>query len=106
MLTKSSIVGSTEAPSKVFLLFFLFSDWLKSNRNWFLGIFSRHICSAETKTIRVTNCATSFGAKKCSENQVAEMILDPWNQQSNDLGDICRMLQRQISPNSSLIDFL
>ena len=24
-------VGSTEAPSKVFLLFFLFSDWLKSN---------------------------------------------------------------------------
>ena len=25
------IVGSTEAPSKVFLLFFLCSDWLKSN---------------------------------------------------------------------------
>ena len=24
-------VGSTEAPSKVFPLFFLFSDWLKSN---------------------------------------------------------------------------
>ena len=23
--------GSTEAPSNVFLLFFLFSDWLKSN---------------------------------------------------------------------------
>ena len=25
------LVGSREAPSKVFLLFFLFSDWLKSN---------------------------------------------------------------------------
>ena len=25
------IVGSTEAPSKAFLLFFLFSDWIKSN---------------------------------------------------------------------------
>ena len=25
------VVGSTEATSKVFLLFFLFSDWLKSN---------------------------------------------------------------------------
>ena len=24
-------VGFTEAPSKVFLLFFLFSDWLRSN---------------------------------------------------------------------------
>ena len=24
-------VGSTEAPSKVFLCFFLFSDWLKSD---------------------------------------------------------------------------
>ena len=24
-------VGSTQAPSKDFLLFFLFSDWLKSN---------------------------------------------------------------------------
>ena len=24
-------VGPTEVPSKVFLLFFLFSDWLKSN---------------------------------------------------------------------------
>ena len=27
----SELVGSTEACSKVFLLFFLFSDWLKSN---------------------------------------------------------------------------
>ena len=38
-----------------------------------------------TETIRATSYATSFGAKKCSENQVrddsAEMILDLWNQQ-------------------------
>ena len=25
------VVGSTEAPLKAFLVFFLFSDWLKSN---------------------------------------------------------------------------
>ena len=31
MLEDSLFAGSTEAPSKVFLLFFLFSDWLKSN---------------------------------------------------------------------------
>ena len=31
MTANCDIVGSTEAPSKVFLLFFLFSDWLKSN---------------------------------------------------------------------------
>ena len=73
---KVNIVGSTEAPSKVLLLFFLFSDWLKSNHlrsqieHGFLNIFSRHICSAETETIRVTNYATSFGAKTCSQNQV------------------------------------
>ena len=70
------LVGSILAPSKVFLLFFLFSDWLKSNHlrsrieRGFLDIFSRHICSAVTETIRVTKCATSFGVKKCSENQV------------------------------------
>ena len=69
-------VGSTEAPSKVFRLFFLFSDWLKYNHlksrieRGFLDIFSRHICSFVTETIRVTNYYTSFGAKKCSENYV------------------------------------
>ena len=71
---KDIFVGSMEAPSKVFLLFFLFSDWLKSKHlssrieRGFLDIFSRHICSAVTETIRVTNYATSFGAKECSEN--------------------------------------
>ena len=64
------LVGSTEAPSKAFLLFFLFSNWLKWNRTCFFGHFSRHICNTVTKTIRVTNYAASFGAKKCSENQV------------------------------------
>ena len=77
--------GSTEAPSKVFLLFFLFSDWLKSNHLrspiecGFLDIFSRHICGAVTETIRVTNYATSFGAKKCSENQVRSCWDDSWS---------------------------
>ena len=79
------LVGPTEALSRVFLLFFLFSDWLMSNHLksriecGFLDIFSRHICSTVKKTIRVTNFATSFGAKKCSEDQVrswhAEMIV-------------------------------
>ena len=61
---------------KGFLLFFLFSDWLKSNhlksriKRGFLDNFSRHIRNAVTEAIRVTNCATSFGAKKCSEDQV------------------------------------
>ena len=68
-------VGPSEALSKVFLLFFLFSDWVKLNHlrsrieRGFFDI-SRHICSAVTETILVTNYATSFGAKKCSENQV------------------------------------
>ena len=85
------IVGSMEVPSKIFLLFFLFSDWLKSNHlrsrieRGFLDIFSHHICSAVTKTIRVTNYATSFGAKNVQKAkfEAAEMILDPWNQQVN-----------------------
>ena len=83
------LVGSMEAPSNVFLLFSLFSDWLKSNHlksrieRGFLDICSRHICSAVTETIQVTNYATSFGAKKVQKTkfEVAEMILDPWNQQ-------------------------
>ena len=51
------VVGSMETPSKVFLLFFLFSDCLKSNHlkspieHCVLDIFSRHICSAVTETI-------------------------------------------------------
>ena len=61
---------------KGFLLFFLFSDWLTSSHlksrieRGFLDILSRHICNAVTATIPVTNYATSFGAKVCSENQV------------------------------------
>ena len=54
------ILGSTEAPLKVFLLFMLFSDWLKSNHlqsrigSGFLDIFFG-ICCAITEAIRVTN---------------------------------------------------
>ena len=70
------IVGSMEAPSKDFLLFFLFSDWLKLNHlksrmeSGFSGIFSRHICSTVAETIGVTNYAAGFGVKKCSENHI------------------------------------
>ena len=62
-----------------------FSDWLKLNclrsriERGFLDIFSRHICSAVTETIRVTNYATSFGARKCSENQVRGCWDDSWS---------------------------
>ena len=68
-----------EAPSKVFLLLFLFSDWLKSNHlksrieRGFLDFFSLNICIAVTETKGVRHYATSFGA----------MILDPWIQQDN-----------------------
>ena len=39
--------------------------------------------NAVAKTIRVTNYATSFGAKNVQKTkfEAAEMILDPWNHQ-------------------------
>ena len=61
-----------EAPSKVFLWFFLLPDWLKLNHLksrtecGFSDIFSRHICSTVLQK-------TTFEA--------AEMMLGPWNQQ-------------------------
>ena len=73
LFLKLGIVGSTEAPSKVFSIVFLLSDWLKSDHlrsrieRGFLDNFSRHICSAVKETIGVTNHATSFGTKKCSK---------------------------------------
>ena len=73
---KSSFVGSMEAPSKAFLLFFLLPDWLKLNHLksrmecGFSDIFSRHFCSTGAETIGLTNYAASFGAKKCSENHI------------------------------------
>ena len=67
------LVGSTEAPDG------LKSDHLKSRiERGFVDIFSHHICSAVTGTIRVTNYATSFSAK--TKFEAAKMILDPWNQ--------------------------
>ena len=58
------------------MLFFLLSDWLELNHLksrmecGFSDIFSRHISSTVAETIGVTNYATSFGSKKCSENQI------------------------------------
>ena len=72
----TQVVGSMETPSKAFLLFFLLPDWLKLNHLksrmecGFSDTFSRHICSSVAETIRVTNYAASFGAKKCSENHI------------------------------------
>ena len=62
-------VGSMEAPSKAFLLFFILPDWLKFNHLksrmecGFSDIFSRHICSTVAKTVGMTNYTASFGAK-------------------------------------------
>ena len=58
-----SIVGSMEAPSKAFLLFFLLPDWLKLSHLksrtecGFQTFFSRHICSTVAETIGVANYA-------------------------------------------------
>ena len=71
-----SVVGSMEATSKAFPLFFLLPDSLKLNHLksqmecGFSDIFSRHFCSTAANTIRLTNYAASFGAKKCSENHI------------------------------------
>ena len=81
------IVGSMEASSKAFLLFFLLPDWLKLNHLrsrmecGFSDIFSRHICSTVAETIGVTNYAASFGAKNVQKTtfEAAEMMLGPWN---------------------------
>ena len=76
----AQIVGSMEAPSKAFLLFFLLPDWLKLNHLksrmecGFLDIFSLHSCSPLAETVGVTNYAASFGAKKCSENHIQKLL--------------------------------
>ena len=62
-------VGSMEAFSKAFLLFFLLHDWLKLNHLksrmecGFSDIFSPHICSTVGETIDVRNYAARLGAK-------------------------------------------
>ena len=64
------VVGSMEALSKAFLLFFLLPDWLTLNylksrmECGFSDIFSHHNCSTVAETIDVTNYASSFGSKK------------------------------------------
>ena len=85
----SFFVGSMEAPSKAFLLFFLLPDWLKLNHlksRMECGssdIFSGHICSTVAETIGVTNYTASSGAKNVQKTtfEAAEMMPCPWNQQ-------------------------
>ena len=91
------IIGSMEAPSKAFLLFFLLPDWLKLNhpksRMWFFGHFSCHICSTAAETIGMTNNAAIFGAKNVQKTtfEAAEMVLCPWNQQIMLLDIACQI---------------
>ena len=85
------IVGSMEALSKAFLLFFLLPDWLKLNHLkrrmecGFPDIFSCHFHSTVAETIGLTNYKATFGAKNVQKTtfEAAEMILGPWNQQFN-----------------------
>ena len=75
-LRESHFVGSMEAPSRAFLLFFLIPDWIKLNHLKSLmecglsDTFLRHICSTVAEAIGVTNYAASSGAKRCSENHI------------------------------------
>ena len=72
-----NLVGSTEPPSKAFLLFFLLPDSLKLNHLksrmecGFSDIFPRHICSIVAETIGVTNYTASFGAKNVQKTTFA-----------------------------------
>ena len=75
-------VGFTEAPSKVFLLFFLFSDWLKSNHLrsriecGFLDISSPHISDNNTSDKLRNKFWREKNVQK-TKFEAAEMILDP-----------------------------
>ena len=88
-MLKLHIVGSTEAPSKAFLLLFLFSDWLKLNHLksriecGFSDIFSRHFCYTLVETIGFTTTQQVSARKNVQKTtfEAAEMILSPWNQQ-------------------------
>ena len=73
--------SSLEGFSIVFPVFWLakVESSQMSNELGFLDIFSRHICSAVTETIRGTNYATSFAGEKCLENQVRSCWDDSWS---------------------------
>ena len=79
-----------EDPSKAFLLFFLFSDWLKLNHLksriecCFSDIFLRHFCSTLVETIGFTTTQEVLARKNVHKTtfEAAEMILSPWNQES------------------------
>ena len=80
---KCSFVGSMEALSKAFLLFFLLSDCLKLNHLksrmecGFSDNFSRHICSTIADTKGVTNYAAILARENVQKTtfEDAEMKL-------------------------------
>ena len=65
---------------KGFSIVFLFSDWLKVNHprsrieRGLLDIFSRHICSAVTESMRVTNYATKFWREKMFRKPSSKLL--------------------------------
>ena len=83
------VVGSTEAPSKVFLLFFLFFDWLKSNHlrsrieRGFLTFFRPIFVTLLQEQYEWQTMQQVLAQKNVQKIkfEAAEMILDPWNQQ-------------------------
>ena len=70
-----------------------FESSQKSNWTWCMDIFLRHICSAVTEKIWMTNYTTRFGAKNVQKTkfEAAAMILDPWNQQ------LCKLFQHMLA---------
>ena len=89
---------------KGFSVVFLFSDCLNSNHlksrieHGVWTFFPRHICSAVTETIWVTNYTTRFGTKNVQKTnfEAAEIILDPWNQQLWELSQHILAIQRKV----------
>ena len=68
-------VGSTEAPSKVFLLFFLLPDWLELNHHksrmecGFSDIFSPYLFDRRRNNRRYKQLRKIW-REKCSENHI------------------------------------
>ena len=70
-----NVVGSIEAPSNAFLLFFLLSDWLKLNHLRsrtecsFSDIFAPYLFHCSRNNRRDKLCST-FWPEKCSESHI------------------------------------
>ena len=93
-----------EAPSKAFLLFFLFSGWLKLNHLksptecGFSDIFLRHFCFTLVETIGFTTTQQVLARKNVQKAtfEATEMILSPWNQQDNQNNLDCLDSERNV----------